>query len=499
MVPDFYGNQKQMDNGGVVLSGDMCRAPAYNMRAQRLFSHPGIDLRVVQPQSVWRSSSIQGRPTHGARVRDLTALEEDLLADDEEENTTPDVSNATASPGSANRGGSWSGDDSESILERDRTRSSSEDDAYSEDESVRNTLRKQKETCDRSSSEVEQLLPPIEPSHDPRNFYASDSPVIEDPDLDEEPDKSKVVENIDQDGQGDRVDSESNGGPNSNAPHSHTSRLSSQGESHSQPRDSPTTSPYLRRADQRRGASSVGRSNSSGFEQQAYIVNLLEQIKLVRDELALLLGASPPYGSTPSPSRLSAFASEWENSGHGVNACETTAADFMVDIAGDPKSPWNTGCDDTSEMRKAIEKAFNSRVKSLKSRWKRDMLPQAAKVAERSKHNRKQRKYQLFQRRREIVKLYDPLKKHLEVMDALGADGMSSDESSFDPHTSLHSRQTRHVHAHTHRLSEGLPVNAYDPNWLQSKTPLSLKHELRPKEDPYGFNHSPEVIAYVSS
>ncbi len=45
-------------------------------------------------------------------------------------------------------------------------------------------------------------------------------------------------------------------------------------------------------------------------------------------------------------------------------------------------------------------------------------------------------KLQLFQRRREIVKLYDPLKKHLEVMDALGADGMSSDESSFDPHTS---------------------------------------------------------------
>ena len=92
-----------------------------------------------------------------------------------------------------------------------------------------------------------------------------------------------------------------------------------------------------------------------------------------------------------------------------MNACETTAADFMVDIAGDPKSPWNvsagrafavyliekTGRADTPEMRKAIEKAFNSRVKSLKSRWKQDMLPQAAKVAERSKHNRKQRKYQV--------------------------------------------------------------------------------------------------------
>ncbi|KAH9022221.1 hypothetical protein EDB85DRAFT_2151902 [Lactarius pseudohatsudake] len=437
----------------------------------------------------------RGCPTHGASARDLTALEEDLLADDEQENATPD-----------------------------------------------------------------------------------------DPDMDEEPDKSEVVGNVDQDGQGDGVDSESNGGPNrqtsqplpqlfaqSNASHSHTSQLSSQGGSHSQLRDSPTTSPYLHRADQRQGASSAGRSNSGGFEQQAYIIDLLEQIvkntssthgtgccsgqkkssmrrrsplcradedkvlaKLIRDELALLLSASPPYGSTPSPSRLSAFASEWENSGHGVNTCETTAADFMVDIAGDPKSPWNVsagrafavyliekaGRDDTPEMRKVIEKAFNSRVKSLKSHWKRDMLPQAAKVAEWSKHNRKQRKYQLFQRCREIVKLYDPLKKHLEVMDALGADRMSSDESSFDPHTifdDLHHRNHinafvldkrgmfMHIRTGSQKVRQaqyappGLPVNAYDPNWLQSKTALSLKHELHPKEYPYDFNHSPEVIALLTS
>ena len=32
----------------------------------------------------------RGHPTHGANARDPTALEEDLLADDEEENATPD-------------------------------------------------------------------------------------------------------------------------------------------------------------------------------------------------------------------------------------------------------------------------------------------------------------------------------------------------------------------------------------------------------------------------
>lgn len=32
----------------------------------------------------------RGRPTHGASARDMTALEGDLLADDEEENATRD-------------------------------------------------------------------------------------------------------------------------------------------------------------------------------------------------------------------------------------------------------------------------------------------------------------------------------------------------------------------------------------------------------------------------
>lgn len=54
------------------------------------------------------------------------------------------------------------------------------------------------------------------PVHDPRNIYASDSPVIEDPDSDEELYKSaeEVAENIDPDGQGDGAANESNSGPN---------------------------------------------------------------------------------------------------------------------------------------------------------------------------------------------------------------------------------------------------------------------------------------------
>ena len=81
----------------------------------------------------------------------------------------------------------------------------------------------------------------------------------------------------------------------------------------------------------------------------------------------------------------------------------------MVDLVGDPKSAWNvsagqvvadhfiekTGRDDTPEVRKAVEKAFTNRVKSLKSLWKKDVLSQIGKAAEKSKHSQKQRKYQV--------------------------------------------------------------------------------------------------------
>ena len=75
---------------------------------------------------------------------------------------------------------------------------------------------KQKDVYDRSSVEVEQILPPIEPVHDPRNLYASDSPVIEDPDSDKELYKSaeEFAKNIGLEGQVDGAAGESNSGSN---------------------------------------------------------------------------------------------------------------------------------------------------------------------------------------------------------------------------------------------------------------------------------------------
>jgi hypothetical protein len=132
--------------------------------------------------------------------------------------------------------------------------------------------------------------------------------------------------------------------------------------------------------------------------------------KLVRNELDSLLMVKPPYGCTPSPSQLAAFATGWERTGHGSKACDAMVTDFMIDVAGKPKSPWNVSAgrvfashliekldyNDTEEMRKEIEKAFSNRIKSLKSCHKRDMLPHVERATERSKHSRNQRKYQVI-------------------------------------------------------------------------------------------------------
>lgn len=130
---------------------------------------------------------------------------------------------------------------------------------------------------------------------------------------------------------------------------------------------------------------------------------------MVRDELASLLKEEPPYGRIPERSQIVEFEAEWERTGHGAKACEATTTNFMVDVVGTPKSPWNVsagrvftsylvekmGYDDIEATRKTIEKAFSTRVKGLKSRYNNDLLSQAEKATEKSKHSRHQRKYQV--------------------------------------------------------------------------------------------------------
>ncbi|KAI9453515.1 hypothetical protein F5148DRAFT_1289046 [Russula earlei] len=182
----------------------------------------------------------------------------------------------------------------------------------------------------------------------------------------------------------------------------------------------------------------------------------------------------------------------------------------MIDIAGTPKSPWNVstgqvftsyliekmGYDDTVETQKAIEKAFCTRVKSLKSHHKSNVLSQAEKAVEKPKHRWWQHKYQLFHHCCDIVKQYEPLQRHLPILDMLGVDGMSSDKSDLNPatnqikytvikpdcHLNGWSNYKHRVFAHLHVRSQkvhekvyvplGLPPNAYNPQWLEGRETL---------------------------
>jgi hypothetical protein len=81
-------------------------------------------------------------------------------------------------------------------------------------------------------------------------------------------------------------------------------------------------------------------------------------------EIESLLREDPPYSHTPEPSRVSTCVTEWERTSQGAKVCDTTPADFMIDVGGLSRSPWNistaqvftdhfiwkTECNNTPEM-----------------------------------------------------------------------------------------------------------------------------------------------------
>ncbi len=83
----------------------------------------------------------------------------------------------------------------------------------------------------------------------------------------------------------------------------------------------------------------------------------------------------------------------------------------------------------------------------------------------------------------------------LKVLDQLHHRGQinnwSKDKRGAFAHTRIGSQKVhKKVHAPQH-----LPVNAYDPLWLEGRETLYVKHVLCPKVEPYDFTHSLDVIA----
>jgi hypothetical protein len=69
------------------------------------------------------------------------------------------------------------------------------------------------------------------------------------------------------------------------------------------------------------------------------------------------------------------------------------------------------------------------------------------------------------------------------------------DKRGAFPHIRIGSQK---VHKKVH-VPTGLPINAYDPRWLEGREELYVKHVLCPKMEKYPFTHSSDVITYVSN
>ncbi|OSD08118.1 hypothetical protein PYCCODRAFT_1358232 [Trametes coccinea BRFM310] len=226
-----------------------------------------------------------------------------------------------------------------------------------------------------------------------------------------------------------------------------------------------------------------------------------------------------------------------------------TKNNFRLYFGATPACPWNRsatsvfvtafmedrvhGCEDPEEIRST----FLTHVRSLQAAY----LKQQKDDADREKLNQQKRRTQrnayMFQRRLMAVSEHTLLKKHTWIIQALGADGMSSDESDhtngvdptflyrrkkwrnpiIDPWLAVIDAVARRDRlpngkntpgAHAHRRTggsatssmrppvRGLPINAYDPGWL-GKLSVIDRENLKPLARSYDFSHDPDLLRYA--
>lgn len=267
------------------------------------------------------------------------------------------------------------------------------------------------------------------------------------------------------------------------------------------------------------------------------------------------------------------FAIAWEagNEGATTPPC-CTITTFRFDILGFPKSPWNLSAarvfcqsfipdaERSPETIKVVTKAFISRIKTLRQNYKAAQADSATRLKSARTERRNARKYlvrvhitfdkrnsslrfvklKLFQRRYNIARaIPHSLGRHLDILERLGVDGMSSDESdsddlprvrrkrvtfkvrtprwrnpalsdwlhAFDTVAWVHRRDkgpTRGEHPrhrlHNHRTPNfsdskkyvpGLPINAYRADWLETR--LDVDFAVCPNENIYDFSHTCDI------
>ncbi|OBZ66301.1 hypothetical protein A0H81_13818 [Grifola frondosa] len=229
-----------------------------------------------------------------------------------------------------------------------------------------------------------------------------------------------------------------------------------------------------------------------------------------------------------------------------------TADNFRPDLVSPPGTPWNKSvakvfvrsfldediylCSDPD----LITAAFRSHLKYLRKVFdKRENLSDLEIVFHKRVAKRTERKRNLFYRRFEVAANHSDLRRHLRILQDLGIDGMSSDESEHENGVTQYrvlvkpwrnplltpwlrifdaayrqdrlngcNQSTRGAQPHLRLASQKvdysrpavshLPANAYNLKWLKSLSQFDLE-SLSPKRLEYDFSHTPSMMEMAQS
>ncbi|KII89497.1 hypothetical protein PLICRDRAFT_175670 [Plicaturopsis crispa FD-325 SS-3] len=216
------------------------------------------------------------------------------------------------------------------------------------------------------------------------------------------------------------------------------------------------------------------------------------------------------------------------------SAAQVFASDYIL-VHGWSDVTWGT--------RARIVKAFHGHVKALKAKRIVSRNTRTERDREKARKNRAGRKHTLFDRRLSVAldaegTFRGSLQRHVPILQLLGPDGMSSDEEEGPPGTrvfqiyeprfradqvtvwlrtfdSIHHLlrssapdlrgnwpRSRNVQedddndrpplSRSNKFVPGLPVNAYNAEWLRARHDVS--YAVRPSQEPFDFNHDARFI-----
>ncbi|KAI5981462.1 hypothetical protein EDD15DRAFT_2183169, partial [Pisolithus albus] len=216
-----------------------------------------------------------------------------------------------------------------------------------------------------------------------------------------------------------------------------------------------------------------------------------------------------------------------------------TVEDFRIDLQGLPRSEWNKsaalvfaaeymrrrqGRQGENRTLEDVSKAWLTHVMALRLRYKHKQQDELDEKERKARNRRRQRKHELYNRHLQTALEYPDIKdRAVAIVESLGQDGMSSDESDHEGHRgeatyhildkdwrskqvtawlrmldSLHLRlryngkwqatagawphfRTTSLHDSKGAPVKGLPVDFYSRNWYGAQNTFA-REQLQAKE-----------------